>query len=125
MLNKEECEKAQAILCNYKDYQEEADPDEVSWSVSVFADLIFYHFNPQPYKFEDLKVGMWVWDSVKQRCLKIKKTIADCLGQRIVTCYSINESIYYPLNFEDNRFFPVQMANREVEEHERSGVYDL
>lgn len=78
-----------------------------------------------PYKFEDLKKGMWVWDSVKQICLKIKETTTDRLRQRIVICYSINESIYYPLDFEDNRFFPVQMANREVEEHERSGVYDL
>lgn len=68
-----------------------------------------------PYKFEDLKKGMWVWDSVKQICLKIKETTTDRLRQRIVICYSINESIYYPLDFEENRFFPVQMANREVE----------
>lgn len=64
-----------------------------------------------PYKFEDLKKGMWVWDSVKQICLKIKETTTDRLRQRIVICYSINESIYYPLDFEENRFFPVQMAN--------------
>lgn len=63
-----------------------------------------------PYKFEDLKKGMWVWDSVKQICLKIKETTTDRLRQRIVICYSINESIYYPLDFEENRFYPVQKA---------------
>lgn len=78
-----------------------------------------------PYKWEDLKKGMWVWDSVKQICLKIKETTTDRLRQRIVICYSINESIYYPLDFEENRFYPVQMANREVEEHERNSMYDI
>lgn len=82
----------------------------------LIVKLINEHFDNPPLSFDDLKEGMWVWDSVKQRCLKIKKTTADCLGQRIVTCYSINESIYYPLNFEDNRFFQVQIANRGVEE---------
>lgn len=36
--------------------------------------LVNEHFNPQPYKFEDLKVGMWMWDDEERECRKILET---------------------------------------------------
>lgn len=80
MLNKEECEKAfkrlngmiitspfEEDLIDYNDlkkYDTQLQNDFMD-DVMVFMQLIEEHFNPQPYKFEDLKVGIWVWDDVE------------------------------------------------------------
>ena len=66
----------------------------------------------QPYEFEDLKVGMWVWDNkydMWNRILEIRNCAKE---QEIEFDYSLenDEEIYNDI-FEENRFFPVQMAN--------------
>lgn len=62
--------------------------------------------NIQPYKFEDLEEGMWVWDNRNKKCIRIygmvkKKDWFMCVTEHktLVTWY------------EENRFFPVQYAN--------------
>lgn len=65
----------------------------------------------QPYKFEDLKNNMWVWDDVKMKFIKIaligNKTIyvEDEIGE--FDCYC---------KFEENRFYPVTKAMQYQEE---------
>lgn len=62
--------------------------------------------NTQPYKFEDLKEGMWVFDSKKKKCIEV------CPEYPLVCLeYNAYEDKYEEIEFEENRFFPVQMAN--------------
>ena len=60
-------------------------------------------YNPKPYKFEDLKVGMWVYDSIYKSVYLIKE-ISKNKKIRVCTFGWIGK-------FEENRFFPVQCAN--------------
>lgn len=72
------------------------------------------HFNPQAYKFEDLKVGMWVWDVEFKDCIKIKIVFEPCNlypKGSLKAYHDLNEEQLNFIEFEENRFFPVQMAN--------------
>lgn len=51
-LTEKECTKAQAILHEYKDYPDEVDGDDISWAVSVFAELIYHHFDNQAFELQ-------------------------------------------------------------------------
>ena len=61
MLTKEDYEKAVKIL------EEEpislADIANKVGALAVIDNLIEEHFDPQPYKWEDLRKGMWIYDS--------------------------------------------------------------
>ena len=62
--------------------------------------------NPQPYKFEDLKPNMWVWDEKEKKCNKIIK-----IEGRNIDFYYITEDIHrYKVEFEENRFYPPTKA---------------
>lgn len=65
--------------------------------------VVDYVNSLQPYEFEDLKVGMWVYDSIYKSAYLIKE-ISKNKKIRVCTFGWIGE-------FEENRFFPVQMAN--------------
>ena len=68
--------------------------------------LLNEHFNPQPYKFEELKKGMWVWDEKEKKCNKIIE-----IEGRNIDFYYITESIdRFIVEFEKNRFYPVTKA---------------
>lgn len=67
----------------------------------IFKQLIQEHFEPQPYKFEDLKVGMWVFDNKICDCIKIELILKD---KKILCCDGFHRK------FEENRFFPVTKA---------------
>ena len=68
--------------------------------------LVNEHFNPQPYKFEELKKDMWVWDEKEKKCNKIIE-----IEGRNIDFYYITESIdRFIVEFEENRFFPVTKA---------------
>lgn len=58
----------------------------------------------QPYKFEDLKPNMWVWDDKKMDFYHVCEKIVNKDGTKILA----NET-HYRL-FEENRFFPVTKA---------------
>ena len=69
----------------------------------------------KPYKLEDLKEDMWVWDNVAKECLYVVRPfITTGVRVKYFTCLGIwNLEKIKKLNikFEENRFFPVQCAN--------------
>lgn len=59
--------------------------------------------NPKPYKFEELKKGMWVWDN---RYKEVGLITLVCRYPHIRYCDgSISDS-----KFEEGRFFPITKA---------------
>lgn len=72
----------------------------------------------EPYKFEDLKPNMWVWDNVAKECLYVVRPfITTGVRVKYFTCLGLYNSLEamkkLNINFEENRFFPVQCANLE------------
>lgn len=70
----------------------------------------------KPYKFEDLKPNMWIWDNVAKECLYvIKPFVGSFTGVKYFTCLGIYKNLEeirkLDIKFEENRFFPVQCAN--------------
>ncbi|MEF2781830.1 MAG: hypothetical protein U0N20_01890, partial [Clostridium sp.] len=67
--------------------------------------------NPQPYKFEDLKPNMYIWDDKERGFYKITKILSkeECKhlyhdeNKKVFMTFLANE-------FEENRFFPVTKA---------------
>lgn len=74
--------------------------------LDILESLIKEHFNPQPYKFEELKKGMWVWDEKEKKCNKIIKI----KGRNIDFYYITKDTHRYKMEFEENRFYPVTKA---------------
>lgn len=64
------------------------------------------YLNP-PLKFEELKLGMWVWDSNDNKYNKIIEINNDKIGFYYIT----NSSTRFTCTFEENRFY-----RKEVEE---------
>lgn len=132
MLNKEKCEKAfkrlngmivtspfEEDLIDYNDlkkYDTQLQNDFMD-DVMVFMQLIEEHFNPQPYKFEELKKGMWVWDDKGLYCFECNPAISKN-GTRCVTYNSFwynsgeDEDEFFEEydEFEEGRFFPLTKA---------------
>lgn len=76
--------------------------------------------NIKPYKFEDLKPNMWVWDNVAKECLYVVRPfITTGVRVKYFTCLGLYNSLEamkkLNMKFEENRFFPVQCANLEIE----------
>lgn len=69
---------------------------------------------PEPYKFEDLKPNMWVWDDLIKKCVQLDE---DCFEPNNVILILMHGNYGYREStrtfFEENRFFPVQYANPE------------
>ena len=70
----------------------------------------------EPYKFEDLKPNMWVWDNVAKECLYvIKPFVGSFTGVKYFSYLGIYKNLEeirkLDMKFEENRFFPVQYAN--------------
>ena len=71
---------------------------------------------PEPYKFEDLKPNMWVWDNVAKECLYVVRPfVGSFTGVKYFTCLGIYKNLEeirkLDIKFEENRFFPVLCAN--------------
>lgn len=64
----------------------------------------------KPYKFEDLKPNMWVWDIKAKWVYKINK-----INSKNSIEVDNGNLTFTSLVFEENRFFPVQCANLEIE----------
>lgn len=66
----------------------------------------------EPYKFEDLKPNMWVWDDLIKECVQLDE---DCFEPNNVILILMRGNYGYREStrtfFEENRFFPVQCAN--------------
>ncbi|RGQ37267.1 hypothetical protein [Thomasclavelia ramosa] len=61
----------------------------------------------EPYKFEDLKPNMWVYDGIEKLICQIGLISKNAIHREYVDG-TISDS-----PFEENRFFPVQYANLE------------
>lgn len=61
----------------------------------------------EPYKFEGLHEGMWVWDDIEKLICQIGLISKNAIHREYVDG-TISDS-----PFEENRFFPVQCANLE------------
>ena len=63
----------------------------------------------EPYKFEDLKPNMWVWDGIEKLICQIGLISKNAIHRKYIDG-TISDS-----PFEENRFLPVQCANLEIE----------
>lgn len=72
--------------------------------------------NPQPYKFEELKKGMWVWDDKGLYCFECNPAISTDMAQRVTynafwyNCGEDKEFFEEYDEFEEGRFYPVTKA---------------
>lgn len=66
MLTKEECETALSKLWDNTFGTDCITGEDLDKYVDIIDGLIQYVFNPQPYKFEDLNVRMWVYDDKRE-----------------------------------------------------------
>ena len=110
-LNEKECEKALNRIVDdsfnkYCDYK-----TQNAWG--IMSKLIKEYFEPQPYKFEDLKPNMWVWDDKLKRCVNCdpaKNSMGiDCIWYWYDYDFEGELSEDY-IEFEENRFFPITKA---------------
>nr|DAY84868.1 MAG TPA: hypothetical protein [Caudoviricetes sp.] len=117
MTSREECEKAYLYLLKHC-YEATKKNDTYDFAPSgfkeseVFKQLIEEHFDkngnvkvlanivideeikklivPEPYKFEDLKPNMWVWDNVAKECLYVIKPFVNLFtGIKYFSCLRI------------------------------------
>ena len=65
-------------------------------------------YEPQPYKFEDLKPNMWVWDDVDEVCRKLESIAT--MSEWIWFYIDESEKETIDILFEEGRFFPVTKA---------------
>ena len=65
--------------------------------------------NPQPYKFEDLKKGMWVFDDKLNACFLIKVLKPQSYWNVIIYANYLTDT-FEEMHFEKNRFYPVTKA---------------
>lgn len=68
--------------------------------------------NPQPYKFEDLKECDYVYDKKEKEIVLIIGTLENRMtNQKIIRALVFGYKDFIEIPFEENRFYPVQMAN--------------
>lgn len=79
--------------------------DAISLGIVGYEKMLNLLFNPKPYKLEDLKEDMWVYDIKYDEFCRID-FIAGIYPHR-----SYSDGTCEDGAFEENRFFPVQMAN--------------
>lgn len=74
------------------------------------------YINPQPYKFEDLKVGIWVWDDVEHEYRKILEAYVTDENDDVyvkgvpIVKHGLHKFSWSYSVFEEGRFFPVTKA---------------
>ena len=113
MLTKEECETALSKLWDNTFGTDCITGEDLDKYVDIIDGLIQYVFTPQPYKFEDLKKGMWVWDDKFKDCMKIKIVFKPCKlypNGSFKAYHDLNEEELNFVEFEEGRFFPVTKA---------------
>lgn len=101
MLSAEEFEHWISYICKHN-----ADNDMIIMSQNEQLEQIK---NPQPYKFEDLKVGIWVWDDKLNACFLIKELKPQSYWNVIIYANYLTDT-FEEMHFEKNRFFSVTKA---------------
>lgn len=67
----------------------------------------------KPYKFEDLKPNMWVWDNRLKTCFLIHEINKNYEWPIIVYRNHLDNEMD-GLKYEENRFYPVEYANEVI-----------
>lgn len=111
MMNKEECEKMieklPMLIPAKEEYGYGCSMSEFEEAINFVNELYKQLYDPQPYKFEELKEGMWVWDNNRQSVIKV------------IGFYGVNIHVQFGIGvykkdcyieFEENRFYPVAKA---------------
>ena len=120
-ITKEECGKAlseiEYSLCELEETKTGVDVyclfDE---NLEIVKRLIKEHFDPQPYKFEELEDGMWIWDDKLEICDQVILTRVCLEPKTEKTCKPFYVVTYAgEIEYEENRFFPITKANQEKE----------
>lgn len=93
--------------------------DAISLGIVGYEKMLNLLFNPKPYNFEDLKVGMWILDRKPQyeeyTFIMIIKILSESDCEYLY--HDKDKKIFFDnmecraREFEENRFFPVQYAN--------------
>ena len=117
MLTKKECGKALSKLWDNTFGTDCITGEDLDKYVDIIDVLIQYVFNPEPYKFEELKKGMWIWDDKGLYCFECNPAISKN-GTRCVTynafwynCGEDEDEFFEEYDeFEEGRFFPVTKA---------------
>lgn len=128
MLTKEECLKALCrIQCGAKRNKKCEDCKCFDTKINpwkcventneslIIRDLVEEHFNPQPLKFEELHENMWVYDVKNKCCIYIEEFTVN--NQMMIIRYPMSnrDSNCEWCNFEENRFYPIQIPKAEGE----------
>lgn len=113
MLSAEEFEHWISYICKHN-----ADNDMIIMSQSEQLEQLEQIKNPQPYKFEELHEGMWVWDDKREfedfRFIKIEKILSEFDCEHLY--HDKNKKVFFDnivchaREFEENRFYPVTKA---------------
>lgn len=117
-MTKKECETALSKLWDNTFGTDCITGEDLDKYVDVIDGLIQYVFNPQPYKFEELKKGMWIWDDKREfedfRFIKIEKILSEFDCEHLY--HDKNKKVFFDnivchaREFEENRFYPVTKA---------------
>lgn len=82
--------------------------------INVLQEFIVDYVNSkQPYKFEDLKPNMFVFDKDFNgwgEILRIVETCVNKYGEKLVKCLATGDSSLQTRSYKENRFFPVTKA---------------
>lgn len=126
MLNKEEFKKENLLsalkaldcsrncpCCKCFDNNTQKCQDPTPYAVDLLEEFIQDVFNPQAYKFEDLKADMYLYDIKKNEIIYLFKPLNWDPTKGLRYSYGkIDHAAYgFYMDFEENRFYPVQMAN--------------
>ena len=82
--------------------------------ISVLQEFVVDYVNSkQPYKFEDLKPYMFVFDKHFNgwgEVLRVVETSVNEYGEKIVKCLATGDSSLQTRSYKENRFFPATKA---------------
>ena len=109
-MTKEECLKAlETLQDKYLNF-------DVVDELICFKSLIEEHFDNPPLKFEELEVGMWVWDNELRMYFLIKGKFNITVGSykvlEIITSNLSNGTWHYNtchIYYQENRFYRKQV----------------
>lgn len=115
-MTKKECETALIKLWDNTFGTDCITGEDLDKYVDVIDGLIQYVFNPQPYKFEDLKVGIWVWDDVEHECRKILEAYVTDENDDVyvkgvpIVKHGLHKFSWSYSVFKEDRFYPIIKA---------------
>ncbi|WP_196029345.1 hypothetical protein [Longicatena caecimuris] len=68
--------------------------------------LVKEHFEPQPYKFEELHEGMWVWHDKRKRCFRLTDAFIR-VGTKYYRWLDISSGKLVQERFVEGQLFPL------------------